>query len=244
MIRQSGRRERPGNDHANPGALSQAEAAGTTRAAPHARAGARRPSCNYHHRNGPWWTTCLRSVRCQNRAFKLIEAAQDRWAGRSRTLTSSPSSAPARRSTTATSSNDPRNRQPLSSCFIVGSRRARCRRCQRTVSPARTSEPAVRVATQRALCKPPPLARRVPMCAGFAVHVLPMFTRNLLPFQPYPGRLAASLRHVPHPSGLELLRRLSHARTPPADGEPAHPSGRRRKLPTLLACRSTREVPS
>ena len=44
-------------------------------------------------------------------------------AGRSRTLTSSPSSAPARRSTTATSSNDPRNRQPLSSCFIVGSSR-------------------------------------------------------------------------------------------------------------------------
>jgi hypothetical protein len=94
---------------------------------------------------------------------------------------------------------------------------------------------------------PRPLARRAPMCAGFAVpavHGVPVFTRNLLPFQPHPGRLAASLRPVPGSPGLRLLRRLRHARTPSADGEPAHHGGRRQALPTFPVCRSTRAVPS
>jgi hypothetical protein len=63
-------------------------------------------------------------AQCAARTGPSSSSGPPKTAGRAVThLTSSPSSAPARRSSTAASSNDPRNRQPLSSCFIVGSSR-------------------------------------------------------------------------------------------------------------------------
>jgi hypothetical protein len=52
-------------------------------------------------------------------------------------------------------------------------------------------------------------------------HGAPVFTGDLLACQSQACELAAPLRHATGSPGLGLLRRLRHARTPPADGGPA-----------------------
>jgi len=172
-----------------------------------------------------WCSSCLRRPRAAG--------------GRSTGRTWSPWSGPGRGSSAAGWSSDPRRRLSSRS---TRSPRDHAGTGDRRVEPGRGAavaggpfprpappNPACQSSRHRALPEPPPA------CATGAVGRWIRSTRG--PRRPgihqeppalpaTPGRLAASLRPAPGSPGLRLLRRLRHARTPPADGAPAHhPAG-------------------